>query len=221
MTSETTTTEQAATTTEGSTSANDAPATEQGTTLLTEASASSEQQVSEAQSTESKGDQAQSEGDGEKAEAAPEQYDFKAPEDGPFDNTVIEKFTDVAKKHALTKEVAQDILDQVAPVIRERQVEALKSARAEWVNTTRADKEFGGDKLTENLGVAKKALEAFGTPELKTLLNETGLGDHPEILRAFYRAGKAISEDGFVAAGRTNTTNANDPASKLFPTMRN
>ena len=51
--------------------------------------------------------------------------------------------------------------------------------------------------------MARKAVEQFGTPELRTLLDESGLGSHPEVVRFFYRAGKAIGDDNFVAAGRT------------------
>ena len=69
------------------------------------------------------------------------------------------------------------------------------------------DKEFGGPALAENLSVAKKALDAFGTAELRTLLNESGLGNHPEIVRLFFRAGKAISEDR-VVTGSTGQAKA-------------
>ena len=60
------------------------------------------------------------------------------------------------------------------------------------------DKEFGGEKLSENLSTAKKALDQFGTPELRSLLNESGLGNHPEFIRFMFRAGKSISEDRYV-----------------------
>jgi hypothetical protein len=56
--------------------------------------------------------------------------------------------------------------------------------------------------LPENLAAAKMALDTFGTPELRTLLIETGLGDHPEMIRAFVRAGKAISEDTLAMGGK-------------------
>ena len=49
-----------------------------------------------------------------------------------------------------------------------------------------------------NLEVAKSSLKAFGTDALKSLLQESGLGNHPEVIRFMYRAGKAISEDSYV-----------------------
>jgi hypothetical protein len=75
------------------------------------------------------------------------------------------------------------------------------------MEASKQDKEFGGPALAENLSVAKKALDAFGTAELRTLLNESGLGNHPEIVRLFFRAGKAISEDR-VVTGSTGQAKA-------------
>lgn len=150
-------------------------------------------------------------------EGAPEKYeDFKAPEGLAFDSNVISQFSEVAKELNLPQDKAQLLLDKMGPVLASRQVEQLQTARTEWVGQVKADKEYGGDALPENLAVAKKALDTFGTPELRTLLNESGLGDHPEVIRVFYRAGKAISEDGFVA-GKPNGGANPDPAKRLFP----
>jgi len=72
-------------------------------------------------------------------------------------------------------------------------------------------------KLAESLGTAKKALDAFGTPELQTLLNESGLGNHPEIIRFMVRAGRAISQDTFVPAGRQA---GEGDARRLYPNSK-
>lgn len=196
MTTETLMTE-AATTTEGTTASEQA--TQQPATGAGEGG--QQQQASEGQGTQ--GQQAEgtkTEGEAEKKpEGAPESYEFKAPEGVQFDDTVIGAFSEVAKELNLPQDQAQKVLDKVAPVIAARQAEQFQAARTEWAETAKADKEFGGEKLAENLGVAKKALDAFATPELRTLLDQSGLGNHPEVIRMFYRAGKAISEDRFVS----------------------
>mgnify|MGYP000700477353 CR=1 FL=1 len=68
--------------------------------------------------------------------------------------------------------------------------------------------------------VAKKALDTFGTPEFRTLLNESGLGNHPEMIRMMFRAGKAISEDKFVPAGSGSPKGAKDAANALYPNQQ-
>lgn len=135
----------------------------------------------------------------DKQEGAPESYSFKAPEGVQFDEAVIRAFSEVAKDLNMPQDHAQKVLDKMAPVIAARQLEQFESARNQWAADTKADKELGGDRLDENLGVAKKAFDAFATPELRALLNDSGLGNHPEVVRVFYRVGNAISEDRFVA----------------------
>lgn len=63
-----------------------------------------------------------------------------------------------------------------------------------WETDARSDKEFGGPQFDQNLATAKKAIDHFATPELRQMLDETGVGNHPELIRAFYRAGKMLEE---------------------------
>ena len=147
---------------------------------------------------------------------APEQYEFSAPEGQQFDPDVISQFSEVAKELDLPQEAAQKVLDKMAPALQARQQAAMEQARTEWAESTKSDKEFGGDKLTESLVAGKRALDTFGSPELKTLLNETGLGNHPEVIRFFVRAGKTISEDTFVHGSNRQPGQGKSLASVLY-----
>ena len=132
------------------------------------------------------------------AVGAPEKYEFKAPEGKNFDNEVITTYSQVARELNLSQASAQKMLDTLGPKLAERQMAQIDTIRQGWVDSSRIDKEFGGESLDKNMSVAKKALDTFGTPELRTVLNQSGLGNHPEVIRFFYRAGKSISEDGYV-----------------------
>jgi len=133
----------------------------------------------------------------------------------------------VHKKYAVAlirtgqMEAAQKVLDKLGPAMVSKHTEVLAQAKAGWLEASKADTEFGGDKIAENLAVARKALDKFGTPALRTMLDESGLGNHPEIIRAFYRAGKAISEDSFVpATGGGSPKGGKDYASSLYPNQQ-
>ncbi len=169
-------------------------------------------------------DQAKADADEGKAEGdkpgAPEKYEFKPQEGRVYDDAIIAVYSDVARELNLSNEDAQKMLDKVAPVMAERQLAQIDAVKTEWESSAKTDKEFGGDKLTENLGTAKKALEAFGTPELKTLLNESGLGNHPEVIRLLYRAGKAISEDKFVGGRQAAPGTNGSLADKLYSNQK-
>ena len=150
-------TDQAATTTEGTPASQDASSTQP---------TGGEQQATQQQADSTQNQQAGQDGqksgntDGDALQKnAPEQYEFKAPEGKQFDPEVMQSFSDIAKELDLPQEAAQKMLDKVAPKIMERQMQVLETARNEWAESARTDKEFGGEKLNENLVVAKKALD--------------------------------------------------------------
>lgn len=150
---------------------------------------------------------------------APEAYEeFTAPEGVELDAEVLDEFKGLAKDLNLPQDKAQQVIDLGSKMMlkfAEQQQSVVAEARTVWANEAKADKELGGEKFNENLAVAKEALKAFGTPELTQLLNESGLGNHPEVLRMFYRAGKAISEDSILSGSSGNATV--DPAKRMYP----
>lgn len=205
---QTTTETDAATTTEGATTSNPA-ATETATAAV---ESGQQQQATEGQTAEAATAEAI------KPEGAPEKYEFKAPEGKEYSPSVLDGFTEAARALNLPQEAAQAMLDKIAPALAAKHEESLAAARAQWESDAKADKEFGGDKLPENLAVAQKAIEQFGTPELRALLNDSGLGNHPEFVRVFWKVGKAISEDGFVA-GRGGKETPSSVAQRMYPEM--
>lgn len=143
----------------------------------------------------------------DKPQGAPETYEFSAAEGQEFDPAVIAQFSEVAKELNLPQESAQKVLDKMAPALAAQQENAIAAARADWVAQTKADTEIGGPELAQKIALANTTFEKFGTPELRALLDKSGLGDHPEMLRWAHRVGKAISEDGFVS-GRSGKESA-------------
>ena len=139
-------------------------------------------------------------------EGAPESYEFQAIEgaDLETDSVPVQAFSEVAKELNLTQEQAQSVLDKVAPALKQQNEDYINNVRSEWVESVRTDPEIGGDQLQENLGKAVRVLDAFGTPELKSLLGETGLGDNPEIIRFLVRAHQDIGEDRFLTGSQSD-----------------
>lgn len=147
----------------------------------------------------------------QKQEGAPEKYEFQAGEGVELDAEALKDFEPVARELNLTNEQAQKLVDAYPKIlagVQQRQADAWHAQTEEWAATVKADKEIGGDKLTANLGVAQRALDTFGTPALKEYLNGTGLGNHPELVKAFVKVGKAMSEDGVVTGKESGQRSA-------------
>lgn len=143
-------------------------------------------------------------GDGNKP-AVPEAYEFKMPEGVEIDKDAAAEFSSIAKELKLDQAGAQKVAD-VAVKMAQRQLEAHAVQVQGWVESAKSDKEFGGEKFDENLATAKKALDTFGSPALRKVLDETGLTNHPDMIRAFWKIGQAISEDGKVMTAGSGAT---------------
>lgn len=133
---------------------------------------------------------------------AQESTDLKLKFPEGLDEKVQKTFTELAKKHGFKSESAQEALDFAVKFVTDREAEteaAVKSGREkllnEWVEAMRTDKEFGGADIKKNLDIANSAAMKFGGEELIKVLGRSGLNNHPDVVRAFYRIGKAISED--------------------------
>lgn len=153
-------------------------------------------------------------GDGEGGQD-PINYELTLPEGFTFDAEIQTDLVEFAKEKNLTQEEAQKLVD-LGVKMRQKEVAVFQETQKQWIEQIKTSPELGGEKLAENIAVAKKAIDAFGTPTLKQLLNDTGFGNHPEVVSAFYKIGKAISEDKLVM-GQGKPRPSADPAKRLFP----
>jgi hypothetical protein len=146
-----------------------------------------------------------------KPQGAPEKYEFKYPEGYQVDETALGEYSAAFKELGLTNEQAQRLVDmdakrstsstEAAVAVHKQQVET-------WVGELKSDPEFGGAKFEANVGIANKALAAFGSPELTQFFKDTGLGNHPLLVKAFHKIGTQLGE------GSIHKTTSNQPAER-------
>ncbi len=185
------------------TATNDAGGTQQNDTGQKPAGA---EQAADA-STDAKAEGAKDEKPAEEAV-----YDFKVPEGVEIDAAMADEFKAIAKELKLPPEHAQKAVDLV---VRREQARAEQFAAQvqSWADEVKADPELG---KPENLAMARKFIDTFGDDKIKSLLNSTGMGNHPDVVRLILKASKGMSEDRF-AAGKSNAEPAKrDPASVLY-----
>ena len=201
-----------------------APAAQPATLLADPAAAPAApaaEPAKEAPATEAPADEPAEKSEEKPAEkpVAPAEYEaFKLPEGYTMDEELGGDLKTFAKANNLTQEQAQALADlgaKQAQKFQATQADALAQARTTWEAEAKADKEYGGDKFGENLAVAQKAMAAYASPELKTLLNQTGLGSHPEFIRLMVKAGQAISEDR-LDTGRQAPVASKSAADRLY-----
>lgn len=138
-----------------------------------------------------------SEGEGQNLE-----IDYEALEVPEGYEVNFDEYKDRFKELGLNQEQVQAILEMGAEQSQKNfdaDQTIYDQVQDDLQKASREDAEIGGQQFDANLATAKKALDAFGSPELMEYLRITGAGNHPEVIRAFVRVGKAISEDGLVS----------------------
>ena len=113
----------------------------------------------------------------------------------------VEKIASYAREQGFSKDKAQELLNLKADMIQdmiEQQKESYAKTRDEWVSQVKNDQEIGGNNFKQSIDLAQRALKQFASDEFIKTLNETGYGDHPEVVRVFARVGKLIANDHIV-----------------------
>jgi hypothetical protein len=126
---------------------------------------------------------------------------LKLPDGSVLDPGAVERIAAYAKERGLSQEQAQELLNRehgaVAAYV-EGQKQVLNSARTSWLEEVKSDKEIGGEKYNEAIELSRRLISDFGSEALKQALNETGLGNHPELIRFVYRLAKTRADDKIV-----------------------
>src|SRR5690606_22829438 len=142
---------------------------------------------------EEKEKEAKSEDDNEEA-PRPEDYEIiEVPEGFELSEDVEQEFRQLAADNGLSKEAVKG-LQQLQVKLINRQSEAHAERVKQWGDSLKTDKEIGGKALAANIGAARAAMKEFFSPAAKSILDTTGLGNHPDIVKGFVRLGKAMGE---------------------------
>lgn len=147
------------------------------------------------------------EGEGEKQGATEKYEDFKMPEGTELDAEVGAAFQGVAKELNLSQEQAQGFLDKMAPVLQKRSADRIAAISNEWMEQSKADKEFGGQKLMQSLSDIARLRDTFARnadgsidADIQEFLSSP-MGNHPGALRLLSRIGRAFGEAKYPGGG--------------------
>jgi hypothetical protein len=151
------------------------------------------------------------------ADAAPETYQFVAPEGMELQAEGVEAFSTLAKELSLSQAKAQSLVNLFGLEMA-RHLEAhdaakdaaFKAETDEWVRKVMSDPDVGGsnEKVAANLSVAKLAVDKYGDAELREVLERFQLGNHPAFIRFCFRAGTPLREDTPLHKGDATASNA-------------
>jgi hypothetical protein len=139
----------------------------------------------------------------------PERYEFKLGEGREVDAGLVDAVSPILKELGLSQDQATKLVsayDKYGEVFEAQQQKDFEAYMAKTAkDNVAAIKKEWGTSFEANTNTAQRALSRFMSNEGKVLLDQYGLGNHPEILKAFYKAGLMIQEDQPLIGVPTNT----------------
>lgn len=163
--------------------------------------------------------------------AAPEALaDIKGADGLEYAEGEIDELKTLCSENKIPPQAAQAILDwqaKFAKVADEKRTQAVQTEMADFVqkeaakNLKLVHQEWGTDPATvaENEAAVARAISTFADEGFRKLMNESGLGNHPDVVRFVLKVGKAISDDRFIV-GRNGGGTKPDLAHRMFPNAK-
>lgn len=143
--------------------------------------------------------------DGEAPAGPPEKYEL-ALEGVELDPDLVGEAEPILRDLKLSNDQANALLPLAPKIMAKAQeatiqqmIEAGAKQRKDWLDAFSADPDIGGAKREETEHLAAKGLDALGYGKdhaFRKALNESGFGNHPDMIRAFRRIGEMVGEDG-------------------------
>lgn len=149
----------------------------------------------------------------------PEKYELKQAEGSKLTKEEFGKLTAQAVERGFSKAQAELLVEQAEGSISsyvQREVEGVKNSAAKWLEELKADKTYGGDKLSETVENAKRVVDKYAEPEFKDFLRSSGLGNHPMVVRMFAKLGQSFGEDHFKDGSPVTTKKEKSAAEIMY-----
>lgn len=153
----------------------------------------------------------------------PEKYELAAPEGMEIDEALLAEADPILRELKLDNEAANKlmpIVGKIADNLLSAQTEAFAAQASDWAKQAKADSEIGGKNWPQTEQNVARALDHFGAPEgsaFRTLLDDTKLGNHPEMIRMFNAIGAALGEGGDIARSDKGAPVQKDRLAALYP----
>jgi len=112
----------------------------------------------------------------------------------------------------------------------------------DWAAEVSVDPEIGGADMGEKLTAARRAMNSFSQPavdkdgkailhkggvskgqqmtEIELVMNQSGWGNHPAMIRMMHRISEAMSQDKFVQGDMKPFEKKKTPAETMYPNMK-
>lgn len=145
----------------------------------------------------------------------PEDYKYNKPDfvskDVEWDNGIEKEFLGIAHKIGLNSQQVQELVNWQGRLMEAR----VTSARKQVAETLKALENEWGPEYKGKLIKGERAVREIGGDELVNLLEKTGMGNNPILIKAFAEIGEILAEDGLIDGRIEGQSSAEDYEKRL------
>jgi hypothetical protein len=130
--------------------------------------------------------------------AKPEEYTFKLPEgmaETSLDKNRIDTWRKELHEAGIPKAAAERIMSKYIAEEHSARTGLAQAKQNEIQQHELALKQELGTKFDEKINFARYAVKEFGSEALVDMLDKTGLGSHPEVVKLFATIGEKLGDD--------------------------
>lgn len=135
------------------------------------------------------------------------------------DQESFNKFIEMINTAGSREELAKNLISaytEAMEVSAKAAVDQFQKTQKDWQAETRADPDYGGEKLTESLTAAKAVAQEYGGKEFLKLLSLTGAGNNIHMVRFLNEVKAALPKEAVPVDGKTETSAPKSQADRLF-----
>ena len=120
-------------------------------------------------------------------------YDFGVDDEGTLDD-----FKEFAHQTGLSQNQAENVLSLFSDIQEEEEKQRKQSIDDLKLSSEQDLQKEWGKNYDGKVDMATRAFAQFSSPELRSIMNDTGLGNHPEMIKVFAKIGEMLGEDSLV-----------------------
>lgn len=162
-------------------------------------------------------------------EALPEKaedYKVTLPSTVTVDPALMSEFQTLALTVKLPPSVAQKMADVFTSAVtkqNEANLAAFTEVQSRWVSEVNRMPEFTGEAAkAQSLAAIGRVLDEFGSQEVRSIMEQTGAGNNPAVVKMFLQLSSALNEGRTTPQGRPpNSRQPRTPGQIMFPNSVN
>lgn len=136
----------------------------------------------------------------------------ESPDGYSFDGETPDHFKKTAHDIGLNQDQANQLRSYLVDIAQQDNQSARDNFDRQQVEyQQQLQQEFGGD-YNKNVELARRAFLRYGDADTVQFLEQSGLGNHPGLIKTFSKIGQALSEDGSVMLGTGEQLGGMSPA---------